>query len=1361
MDMGSRPTGPEATIVGVEGEEGERGKPGDAKKLLKQNRDLIKQVALLNKTVDTLRHEKESLSVEKNKLKSDLKSAEKELKKVGSSLSSSRTEVEKLRQQHKLPKQSAGTTAEEMAELQKRVWQLEAQLTERNEKLANLRHKLGIQVERLEHGSTHNSSPDADELLKGREPRTTQQPSSLESKLQLEKETNAKLRKENSELQSRVTSLEGDLEQLQQQQQKDEEKLRKKGKLFKKTSSSSSLREHVTEGVIPTTFSADTIAGSDAYAELSARFSRQESPFSSPRNSPRLRRRNNMSLDGPTLQSCLKLSLEEKKVLEQEKEGLKMDLRNAMAELEQLQETQSCEKRDLMEQLDKACSERDKATEKLKLLQSQHNGTVSSQTEMEWTAMKEALEEENKRLKKDLEAARQKSQQKSGRSPPTAHQSQPVHRRSASTTSDMSSERKPATKRLSWSSESKDWRERKNSDSSAPNPKRAENLSTNTEDSKAKNSTSASGHGKEDKKSNGNGKLNSGETKDSPARRRALAAEAEKGRSKESFAAARAKFLSNSGTSHSESSPQKERSNSTTSTSDSEQTSTPPNSTSSGSAARGPSLESRSQSTVVLGKPPIHPSATSGSGRHHSVEEGSSTPPPTTSKAAALAKRMSWKVSERRKSFEEQSGGPPTQTFQSHHTRTASSPAVSRLSTSASVTEETETESQEQKLSVGVSEKKAKEKKSEKERKWEEERKRELEKKEEEEREKKRKKEMEEKRKREIEEKRKRELEEKERVRKEKEEEKERQRKEMEEKRKRDLEEKRKRELEEKERVRKEKEEKERQRKEMEEKRKREQEEKKKRELEEKERLRREREKKERQRKMEMERKKQEELEKQRKLEEQRRQEQEREKELQRQREMEKERERQREKEAALKRQRELEEQKKQEKEKQEQMRRKEEQERKKEEQRKEEEKEDIKYPSGSVAQRRQAFEKNSPSSSPPVVLRKKLPGSPAQRPKSMDFSALHSVQVSSSSPTTISPSPLNGSTKPTSISVTVSKSPQTSPLLNQRKEIKEVPVQKPIAKPNPPATAAGRASTVSIITTSSSPPLRRAQTLSSSPAMFSSLASSTPDLTSVGSTNGSSSPVKEIQVGGWSPGSQRKTTSTAFRHSPLSQRKDMPVTTSPTEVRPPGTEQRNVPRSPLSEKKMTKSVSFSPMVSTAGEGMSVTKPSPPPTPQSSMRPEKMSFKASPAKLMLPGAADMKKAASLQNIPEHAPAHNVSQTPTFTVGQSVAPRQNRRPRSERPNTTSLSRADTVNLVNLISKMQGREKTQNQENKGVSNGGSPTPPPQGNFSSPGRPLSMYGSITPSRWVWLSLGARAEYPINVTRALQFSSYHAGIG
>ena len=42
-----------------------------------------------------------------------------------------------------------------------------------------------------------------------------------------------------------------------------------------------------------------------------------------------------------------------------------------------------------------------------------------------------------------------------------------------------------------------------------------------------------------------------------------------------------------------------------------------------------------------------------------------------------------------------------------------------------------------------------------------------------------------------------------------------------------------------------------------------------------------------------------------------------------------------------------------------------------------------------------------------------------------------------------------------------------------------------------------------------------------------------------------------------------------------------------------------------------------------------------------------------------------------------------------------------------------------------------------------------------------PVSMYGSITPSRWVWLSLGARAEYPINVTKALQFSSYHAGIG
>ena len=1340
MDMGSRPTGPAATVVGAEWEEGERGKPGDAKKLHKQNRDLIKQVAQLNKTVDTLRHEKESLSVEKNKLKSDLKSAEKELKKVGSSLSSSRSEVERLRQQHKLPKQSAGTAAEETAELQKRVWQLEAQLTERNEKLANLRHKLGVQVERLENGSRHSSSPDAEELLKGRELGTTQQTSNLENMLQLEKDTNAKLRKESAELQSRVTVLEGDLEQLQQQQ-KDEEKWRKKGKLFKKTSSSSSLREQVMEGVIPTAFSADTIAGSDAYAELSARFSRQESPFSSPRNSPRLRRRNNVSLDGPTLQSCLKLSLEEKKVLEQEKEGLKMDLKNAMAQLEQLQETYGSEKKGLTEQLEKARTERDKVTEKLKMLQSQHNGTVSSQTETEWAEMKEALEEENRRLKKDLEEARKRSRQQSARSPPAAQKttaSQPIHRRSASATSEMSSERKPATKQLSWSSEPKDWRKRKNSDSSAPTPERAVNVLASTEDSKAKSPTPASEHGREDKKSSGNGKpgrlLNSGETKDSPTRRRALAAEAEKGRSKENFAAARAKFLSNAGTSQSDSPLQKERSNSTTSMSDSVQTSTPSNPTSSGRAARSPSLESKSQSTVVLGKPPIHPSTTSGPTRRQSSEEGSSTPPPTTSKAAALAKRMSWKVSERRKSFEEQSEGPPAQSFQPRHTRTASSPAMSKLSTS--VTKETETESQGQRLGGEVEEKKAKEKKSEKERKWEEERRREQEKKEEEERERKRKKEMEEKRKREYEEKRKRELEEKERVRKEKEE-KERQRKEMEEKRKRELEEKRKREQEEKERVRREKEEKERQRKEMEEKRKREQEEKKRRELEEKERLRKEREEKERQRKMEIERRKQEELEKQRQLEEKRKQEQEREKELQRQKEMEKERERQREREAALKRQKELEQQRKQDKEKEEQMRKKEEQERKKEEQKKQEEKEDIKYPSGSVAQRRQAFEKNSPTSSPAVVLHKKIPGSPAQRPKSMDFSALQSVEVSSPSPTTISPSPLNGSSKPTSISVTVSKSPQTSPLLNQRKEMKEIPVQKAITKPNPPVAAAGRTSTVSIITTSSSPPLRRAQTLSSSPAMWSSLASSTPDLTSVGSTNGNSSPVKEVQVGGWSPGSQRKTNSTGFRHSPLSQRRGSPVNTSPTEVRPPAAEQRNVPRSPLSEKKMTKSVSFSPMVSTAGGEMSITRPSPPATPQTTVRPEKLSFKASPAKLMIPGAADMKKAASLQDIPEHAPAHNVSQTPTFTVGESVAPRLNRRPRSERPNTTSLSRADTVNLVNLISKMQGREKAQGQGSKGVSNGSSPTPPPQGGFSSPGRPQSMYGSITPNRWAWLSL------------------------
>ena len=1318
--------GLEASSGGADLEDGERVKLGDIKKLAKQNKELLRQNDQLTKLVSSLKHERDSLSAEKNKLKSDLKSAEKELKKAGSNLSVSRAEVERMKHHHKLPKQHSSATAEEVSELQQTVQQLETQLVEKNEKLGSLRRKLGSHVERLENQSRSMSSP---ELLESREQGyVTEGGGYLETKLQSEQETNARMSKENTELQTQITTLKRDLQQLQQQQQqqKDEEKGKKKVNIFKKTPSTSSLKEQqAVETVIPTTFSADAIAG--AYSELSARFAQHESPFFSPKNSPSLLRKNqnHMALDGPILQACLKLSLEEKKVLEQERESLKNDLKTVQSQLEQAQEVHSCEKQDLLRQLQKAHTEREEMAREMEAVKLQNSVRTSSQ---EKGVITDTLKEEKSVLKEEgrkLATEQKLLQLNNGSSPPDGKRTSPgqlVHKRSASSTNEANRERQPATKRLSWSADNRQLAQRRNSN---PTATTLDKISTTRSEG---SSVFALEQGTEDNKPEDNGKSSRPRT-NTPTGRRTLLAEKGKERSRENFAAARAKFLGNSGVSPPDVPLQRERnssstsSTSSTSTSDAVQSSV---STGSVSASRQTSLESPQQATVVLGKPPVHPSTTSTqSTRQPKTQEEPNSPLPlVSSKTAAKAKRMTWRVADRRRSFEEQSKDPPSSpSIPSHFSKTASSPAMTRQSSSSSsVVAETECNVQKQRSLEAEEEKK---RKAQSEREKEEKNRRERQKREEEERERQRKKEEERKKQQELEEKRKKELAEKERLSKEKEE-KERQRKEEEERRKRELEEKKKRDAEERERV----------RKEMEEKRKRAAEEKKAREVEEKERQKREREEKEKHWKKELEeRRRKEEAEKQKQLEQLKRQEQEKQKQLQMRREQEKQkqlqiqREREKQKQqreqeeqaAAVKRQEEEEKQaaavKRQEEEEcQKQFKKEKEQQLKRAKEEQEKKKEDSNQTSfSSVAQRRQAFEQKSPNTSPTaVVLRRNISRPPAQRPKSMDCSSLVPDNTQTTSSTT--PSLQNGSSKLSSISVKTSKSPVASPLLNQRKEIKEIAVQRSITKPPPPASLPDRSSMVAIVTTSSSPPLRRAHTLSTCPTWKSSLASSTPDLTSVVSSSGNSSSASGSSGGGGSGSGSGSGGgggsgggsgwSAATKTSPFFQRRNPPSPSTPTELWTPS----NPLRSPVAEKK-TKSVSFSPVVSTAGgSGVNIAKPAPPTytskpappsctsTPPAGMQPEKLIFKASPAKLSLPESSDMKRATSLQNIPENTPTSTTVQAPVFTVGGTTAPRVNRRPRSERPNTTSLSRADSVNLVNLISKMQGKEKGPGLGNK---------------------------------------------------------------
>lgn len=1075
----------------------------------------------MTKQIETLKQEKESLAIDKSKLKSDLKSTEKELKKANASLSSAKSEIERLKA--KTQKHSTAGMGEGVEELQERVRQLEAELSE---KRSNFRQGVGGQLSQPDSGDGHTDNDSG--MI-----------SSLQHQLHIEQQARGKLKKENSELRSQVRNLESDLNQLIQLVDTQQE-----------------------EDVVSNADPSDLSSGNTLGNIIKRRGQNSPSPFSSPRNSPALQRKNQASVEVSTLQNCLKLALEEKATAEGQRESLHTQLIDVKSQLEEAKEAWEQEKGRLLQQIRE----------------------LQTHAENESKQNREALEKESHQLQKELQEARETSEKDSSHTQTETGSS--IGPRTNST------QQTPTTEETGSHIGSR-------TDSTQQR--------ATSEDPTALKSDPAHAERGNDEAKSGKKYMNKGRQ----------ISRLKKQQSRENFTSALAVFQSGeAGVSLSKPAPKRERSTSETAASGSSVQS---------SALSAPTdsskltTENRSQSVNVVGKPPVHPSS-SASGSTHPGQNSADD----SSQKSPKKRKLSWTIAQKRQSFEQAEESSSTSTVQ--HSRTASSPTASQTPDSPLHSREVESK---EKMQTVDQKKQAEEEKA----------------------------------RRQKEEKQQKELE-------------------AEERRKKELEKKIQQEAEEKERKMKEREERERLRREREER-----EKERKRELEEK----------KRQEAEEKEQKRQVELEKKRELEEKKRQERQAQQEPQRVKKLEQEKQRMAEREAALKREKEAEEQKKREEEEKKRvmleeerkrteasLNRQREQERggETENERKvrlEEEKRRVekeaqaavepkpnKRQIGSIAMRRQAYEqKASPSSSPPISLRR----SPAQRPKSMDVG----VMLSTPSTTSSSLSPTPQSSNLTSISVKTSKSPQGSPLLGERKEIKEVVVGKPtpITKPSPPISAIGRVPPVSVVTTTSSPPLRRAQTISSTSAIFQ--AKSTPDLTSVGTSNGS-----------------------LGSRSPTTQHKMMSPTT---------------PKSPLSEKRMAKTVSFSPSVSTASKPPGILKPSAPVTTPYMMN----------GRLSVPGAADMKKAQSLQNIPENAPSDPVS--PSHVVRRN--PAVQRRPRSERAKTTSLSPTDMASLTNILSKMQDKERS---PEKPVANGVGP-PPRIGST----RPVSMYGSITPTRYI----------------------------
>ena len=327
-------------------------KSGDAKKLHKLNKELTKQIGQLTKSVDALRKERDALLSDKQKLKNESKSLEKELKKARDS---TRMEKGHLRQQ--LSQQELVEVAEDRIELSRKVESLETQLAEREGEIANLQQKLELQGELFETRSGlvvstehRNYTPDSEiprsKLAVQKNGDTLNL--ALERLLE-EQDITARFRRENLELKVRVSSLEVELEQLQKELVSNPNPKTHKHTYFFKRG-----RSHSSSGLLkyPDESPTDKTAGQRSKRSHSSNFaldpdsSSQEqllekvdsvSPHLSPKSSPRIAPRRLSAGDTHTLQTCLKLALEEKKSLVDQNHEMEEQLKEAKNRIDQLQ----------------------------------------------------------------------------------------------------------------------------------------------------------------------------------------------------------------------------------------------------------------------------------------------------------------------------------------------------------------------------------------------------------------------------------------------------------------------------------------------------------------------------------------------------------------------------------------------------------------------------------------------------------------------------------------------------------------------------------------------------------------------------------------------------------------------------------------------------------------------------------------------------------------------------------------------------------------------------------------------------------------------------------------------------------------
>lgn len=378
------------------------------KRFQKANKELLRHNTQLAKLVDNLKKEKELLVSERVKLKTENKSLEKELKKVGS-------------KDHRLTKKmSQPLLDDDVDALREKIHALEDQLMERDQIVSLLKLRLGV-----------DTSEPAEEIEKSSNAIMMKNGYVLDSSAALdmlleEHDTTLRLKRENEELRSRLASMEaGATEGLKGQRElvnSSPRTPRKRSSGFfkrgKKNTSSGILKHEEAQQVradLVESQSPEVMVKSDSHHEqldtsLSPLHSQKESSISlpnyntSPNLSPHTPTKNRAHAEIVTLQSCLRIALEEKSacneclvLLEKELDGTRSKIMELEESIATSAEKANVEIEQLKSDLKVAKLERDTFSGELKIVQQEVDDLVDMNEDMD-RMYTESLGKKNKRI---------------------------------------------------------------------------------------------------------------------------------------------------------------------------------------------------------------------------------------------------------------------------------------------------------------------------------------------------------------------------------------------------------------------------------------------------------------------------------------------------------------------------------------------------------------------------------------------------------------------------------------------------------------------------------------------------------------------------------------------------------------------------------------------------------------------------------------------------------------------------------------------------------------------------------------------------------------------------------------------------